>query len=224
MPEPPLEAHSPLRPPQQPRSRRTLERLVKAALDILEEEGPEGVTVQAVVARARSSVGSFYARFGGKDDLLEYLGTRVWDEVLERWNESVAARSWSDMALEDLVGGTVGLLFDVRRSRLHQLRALDRITGGSSAFEAFREHLLGDLEALLLERRDEMVHETPELAVRLGLRAVLGVTDSALVLANGDDAAHEPIVQECRQLLMGYLTGRAPEPSDESVEFFDVWG
>jgi AcrR family transcriptional regulator len=216
-----------LRPPKQPRSRRTLERIVGAALDILEEEGPEGVTVQAVVGRARSSVGSFYARFRGKDDLLEYLGSRVWDEALERWSEAVAARSWSDMGLAELVAGAVGLLFDARRSRVQQLRALDRMAGGTGAYEAFRDRLLGDLEALLLERRDEIAHATPELAVRLALRAILGVVDAGLGSAESDEAAsREILVAECRELVLAYLTGRPRGTAQgaEPVDFFDVWG
>lgn len=221
MPEPNALA---LNPPKQPRSRRTLERIVKAALDILEEEGPSGVTVQAVVARAHSSVGSFYARFGGKDDLLGYLGTRVWEEALERWDASMAARSWSEMGLEDLVGGTVGLLYDVRRSRAEQLRALDRMTGGASAYDSFRDHLLRDLESLLLERREAIVHPAPELASRLGLRAVLGLMEGE-VEAEGEDDERELIVREGRALLLGYLTGGAPPTGDPAqVEFFDVWG
>ncbi len=213
-----------LHPPQQARSRRTLERIVRAALDILEEEGPDAVTVQAVVARARSSVGSFYARFGGKDDLLEYLGSRVWDEVSERWSAAVAARSWSEMDLGELVSGAVGLLFDVRRSRVGQLRALDRMAGGSGAYEAFRAKLLQDLAALILEHADTIRHEDPELAVRLGLRAVLGVLDGEAGAAG--DLPREVVVRECRELLLAYLTGGAPgEPGDgEQVEFFDVWG
>lgn len=215
-----------LNPPKQPRSRRTLERIVQAALDILEEEGPSGVTVQAVVARARSSVGSFYARFGGKDDLLEYLSSRVWDEVLERWNEAVAARSWSEMELAELVAGAVGLLFDVRRSRVEQLRSLDRMAGGTGAYDSFRAHLLRDLESLLLERKAEIRHESPELAVRLGLRAVLGVLDGGLEEGqSGEAEARDVLVRECRDLLMAYLvggTGSAGDPGQ--VEFFDVWG
>ncbi|MGD8279645.1 MAG: helix-turn-helix domain-containing protein, partial [Gemmatimonadota bacterium] len=65
-----------------------------AALELLERDGPDGVTVQGVVQRADSSVGSFYARFGGKDDLLHYLAERVWDEALERWNAALEARAW----------------------------------------------------------------------------------------------------------------------------------
>jgi AcrR family transcriptional regulator len=216
--------HSALKAPKQPRSRRTLERIVKAALEILEEEGPSAVTVQAVVARARSSVGSFYARFGGKDDLLDYLGSRVWDEALERWQEAVAERAWSEMDLAQIAGGAVALLFDVRRSRADQLRSLDRLAGRSGAYEAFRTRLLGDLEALLLERRAEIVHANPELSVRLGLRAVLGVIDSGVDVGGAEPVPKDALVAECRELLIGYLSGRPGGPGSGQVDFFDVWG
>ena len=64
----------PQRPPKQLRSHRTLERIARASFEILEEDGAGGLTVHAVIARARSSVGSFYARFSGRDELLAYLG------------------------------------------------------------------------------------------------------------------------------------------------------
>jgi AcrR family transcriptional regulator len=201
-----------------------LERIVTASLEILDERGPEGVTVQAVVERARSSVGSFYARFGGKDDLLEYLGRRVWDEALERWNVATAARPWSEMQLAEMVRDAVGLLVDLRRSRVRQLRALDRTAGATGAYEAFRERLLQDLEGLLLRRREEVTHPDPELAVRLGLRAVLGLADSELILDGGEVLARDVLLEECSALLMCYLTGASAGGSGGSVDFFDVWG
>jgi len=228
MPEPSLTA---LNPPQQPRSRRTLERIVNAALELLEAKGPDGVTVQAVVARAKSSVGSFYARFGGKDDLLEYLGERVWDEALSRWNESVESRAWQDMDLAEITEGAVGLLIDVRRSRAGHLRELDRMSGGGDAYERFRRHLIGSLETLLLERRAEMEHQRPELAVRLGLSAVMGVIEGGLDEPEVTDGERqetsvppEQVVHECTDLLLGYLAGGTHGRGKGPVEFFDVWG
>ena len=223
MPDPSSTA---LKPPKQPRSRRTLERIVNAALELLESEGPDGVTVQAVVSRAKSSVGSFYARFGGKDDLLEYLGERVWDEALARWDEAVESKAWSDMDLAQLTEGAVGLLIEVRRSRVGHLRDLDRMSGGGDAYERFRGHLVRSLEVLLLERRVEMVHPQPELAVRLGLIAVLGVIDAKVDAPDQADEllSREVLVQECRDLLLGYLAGGSPGQPSEPVEFFDVWG
>ena len=96
MPDSPL-----LKPPLQTRSRRTLERIVAASMAILEEEGSAGLTVQAIVDRAESSVGSFYARFTGKDDLLTYLGERAWREASERWDEALATRDWSALGLRE---------------------------------------------------------------------------------------------------------------------------
>ena len=61
---------SPVRPPVQARSRRTLARILDASLTLLGERGRDGLTVQDIVSRAGTSVGSFYARFSGKEDLL----------------------------------------------------------------------------------------------------------------------------------------------------------
>jgi AcrR family transcriptional regulator len=224
MPDTPSTA---LKPPKQPRSRRTLERIVGAALELLEAEGPDAVTVQAVVARAKSSVGSFYARFRGKDDLLEYLSERVWDDALTRWTAAVEEKAWADMSLAQIIGGSVGLLFDVRRSRVDHLRHLDRMSGGGDAYERFRRMLLGSLESLLLERQGEMKHPDPQLAVRLGLGAVLGVMDQGLDAHPGpgmEPVERDRLVGECTDLLLAYLAGAAAERGTEPVEFFDVWG
>jgi AcrR family transcriptional regulator len=204
--------------------------LVNAALELLEANGPDGVTVQAVVARARSSVGSFYARFGGKDDLLEYLGERVWEEALRRWDDAVQAKAWSAMDLAEITEGAVGLLIDVRRTRVGRLRDLDRMSGGGDAYERFRRHVVESLEALLLERITEVEHESPQLAVRLGLSAILGVIDAGLDRPADSrepqegSVSREQLVHECTDLLLRYWTGGAHDGGTEPVEFFDVWG
>ncbi|GIS78817.1 MAG: hypothetical protein CM1200mP14_03830 [Gammaproteobacteria bacterium] len=77
-----------LNPPKQSRSRQTLERIVQAALEILEEQGHKALTVQTVVDRAHSSVGSFYARFSGKEDLLDF----PWRKVMGRSSRTVGWR------------------------------------------------------------------------------------------------------------------------------------
>ncbi len=222
MPDQPRRAR--LNPPKQSRSQRTLERIVAASLELLATEGPAGLTVHAVVDKADSSVGSFYARFRGKDDLLDYLGERIWDEALDRWNEALASRDWSELDFAELVAGAVGLLIDAQRSRSVYLRALDRAAGRQSdAYASFRSHVLVGLGELLLERRAEMDHEQPELAVRLGLRAVLGVIDAEHRVVKGR-LDRETLVSECRSLLHGYLTGPVAAGPGDAVDFFDVWG
>ena len=214
-----------INPPKQDRSRRTLERIVAASLELLATEGPAGLTVHNVVERADSSVGSFYARFGGKDDLLDYLGERIWTEALGRWNEALASTDWTAYELAGLARASIGLLADAQRSRSVYLRAIDRVAGPRAhAYDTFRAEVLGGVSALLLTRTDEIDHDQPERAVRLGLQAVMGVLD-----AESRSVDHrldrEVLVEECSRILTGYLL--APEAGGErsgGPDFFDVWG
>lgn len=222
----PDQAH--FNPPQQARSRRTLERIVRAALDILEREGPDGLTVQSVVARAESSVGSFYARFSGKDELLEYLGERVWDEARDRWQAGLEGRAWSGLPIEAVAEGAIRLLADAQRSRATYLKALDRMgAGGRDGYASFRRYVLRGLADLLLDHRAEIQHPDADFAVCLGLAAVSGAVDAGDPYT-GEPFEHDRLVREGQKLLMGYLTGRADVEEDgeeeEDVDFFDVWG
>ncbi len=217
---------SALNPPKQSRSRRTLERMVGASLEILEEKGPDELTVQAIVDRAGSSVGSFYARFRGKDDLLDYLGERVWREASERWEEALTSRDWGSLDLPQLAEGAARLLLEAERSRASHLRALDRVAPSRErgGYDAFRAHLLEGLEEILLSRRTEIDHLDPVLAVRTGLRAVLGVVGSPK--GPGWSPPPERLVHESRELLVSYLlpsAARSEVPPGE-VDFFDIWG
>ena len=214
-----------IRAPKQSRSRRTLERIVAASLELLGTEGLTGLTVHKVVAKAGSSVGSFYARFDGKEDLLDYLGERVWTEALERWEVALETRDWSTLSLDEVVEGSVGLLIDAQRSRSDYLKALDWASGRQNdAYERFRGELLLGLGRLLLEQRESISHPDPELAVRIGLRAILGIVD-AEIRATDNRLDRDSLTTEARTLLLGYLTGNAsPAAQAIGVDFFDVWG
>ncbi|HSH76171.1 MAG TPA: TetR/AcrR family transcriptional regulator [Longimicrobiales bacterium] len=215
---------TPLRPPKQPRSRRTLERIVRAALEILEEEGPEALTVLAVVGRAGSSVGSFYARFAGKDDLLQYLSGRVLEESLEAWSRALGGSRGLKEGVREGVRGAAELLVDIGRSPAGRLRSLDGALGGAGTHRGFLDRVLEDLEQALLRYRESFAHEDPELAVRLGLRAVLGVVESAGAVERSDPLSRDTLVEEGGVILTAYLCGAPGGGSEQEVEFFDVWG
>ena len=219
-----------LNPPQQPRSRRTLDRIVKASWELLEAEGVDGVTVQAVVKRARSSVGSFYARFGGKDDLLAYLGERAWAEALETWDAAVASRAWSEMSLEEVVRTFLVISSDLGRLPVEHLRALDRASvAGGDAHARFRAHVRAALRTVLQARRGEIEHADADLAIECALGAMEGVVEAAERLrsqeAEEEREAPDRLLREAIGLLGGYLSGvRRDAPGTEAVDFFDVWG
>ena len=217
-----------LNSPKQARSRRTLERIIQAALEILEVDGSSALTVQAVVERASSSVGSFYARFSGKEDLLDYLAERVWHQTLDRWNDALSSRDWSRIDLQHIAEGSIRLLVDAGKSRSVYMRALDRAKGRDGvAYHTFRSQVIGDVAEILLARRDEIAHPDPELAVRLGLLATAGMIEADRSADDGP-LPREILVSEATNLLLRYLTvstsASAQVKASEEVDFFDIWG
>ncbi len=216
-----------LTPPQQARSKRTLQAILDAALGLLAEEGVQGATVQGIVARAGVSVGSFYARFSGKDDLLRYLELRLWEDARARWDRALEARSWDGLALEALVEGIVGTLLEAQRVDERQRRALGQRVQGEGAEDpavAFHAHLLEGVRSLLLDRTSELRHPDPSMAVLLGYRAVVGALRE--VDARGDAVPDERLVAELARLWLAYLGAGVPEEAGGTrgpVDFFDVW-
>lgn len=81
-----------MRKPAQERSRRTLLRILDAATEAFAEDGVDGSAVSDIVKRARSSVGSFYGRFRGKDELVLAVDERLWAQVDERWRSEALDR------------------------------------------------------------------------------------------------------------------------------------
>lgn len=222
-----MNAPSGLNPPKQDRSRRTLERIVTASLEILRREGPHGLTVHAIVEQAESSVGSFYARFGGKEDLLDYLGSRVWEEATQRWAETMRSQSWSDADLDDVLAGAVALLARAGRSRSDYLRALGQAGpgNGNDAFARFRRRVVDDVARAVLST-EGLDAEVPERRVRLGLFAVVGLLDMAQDPA-WEGPSEEEVRAEALSLLRRYLssTSEGYAPADtRQVDFFDIWG
>jgi AcrR family transcriptional regulator len=63
-------------------------RFVKAAVEIIEKDSLDGLTVQAVIARTGLSLRAFYQRFSGKDDLL----VAVFEEGIREAADAIRAR------------------------------------------------------------------------------------------------------------------------------------
>jgi AcrR family transcriptional regulator len=210
------------KPPTQARSRKTLERIVGAGLALLEQGGPDAVTVQAVVARAGSSVGSFYARFHSKEDLLEHLREHLRRSAEAEWSETLEGSSWEE-SLPEIAAKAIDLLLDLRPRCDARVRAADRLVSGAG--DDARPGLAGleELAARLLQRRDEMTHADPDLAVRIALSAVLGIGEHfQFGEQSGAAVDFDRLRAECLQLVLTYLTDRA-SGDGSSVDFFDVW-
>ncbi|MCH7563887.1 MAG: TetR/AcrR family transcriptional regulator [Gemmatimonadetes bacterium] len=228
-----------VQPPKQARSQRTLERIARAALELIAEQGVEATTVAQIVARAGSSIGSFYARFSGKDELMHYLEERVWSDARARWDNALANDTWKDLSLPDVVAGVVRLIINVEQMGGKAKQALafssHAAHGEPSPHHVFAAHLEAGASALLLDRRDQIGHPCPEDAVAIGYRTISAAARE-FAFADGhrssDDYATpssgvdpETFHAELSLMFLSYL-GTAPTPkgdSPEDVDFFEIW-
>lgn len=167
------------RPPRQPRSRRTEERILRAFGELLADARFEDVSVQQVAGRAGVSVGGFYARFASKDDLLLhalYAGY-VHDALLEaehvfdpeRWaGRGIAPLAEAYFALILRIGRNHG---PVLREMVHRTRGNPATVADSAAWAGFRQGVHEPFRRLLADRMDEVDHPDPPFAVRFAFSA-----------------------------------------------------
>jgi len=69
--------------PQQARSIESTNRMLDAAERLMREGGPRAITIEAVIERSETSMGSFYARFENREGLFQALHERFLNYVVE---------------------------------------------------------------------------------------------------------------------------------------------
>src|SRR5436853_2004980 len=109
---------------QQHRSRQTLEKIGLAVERLLAKRSFEDITVADIVREARCSVGSFYARFESKDDLLPYLYERYDADLKPRVQARGASIDVTQLTFRDAVRLVVDNTVDMYAERRHLLRAV----------------------------------------------------------------------------------------------------
>ena len=207
-------------PPRQARSRATFRSLVAAARELMAEGGMDAVTVQEVVRRADVGVGSFYARFDGRDALVRYLHHELWSDAGRWWRRYLEPERWEDVPLPVVVGEVTRVLVRSHFAREVELRAFwiesltrpaDRIMERTAESDAA---VVEGLARLVDRRSDAVGHPRPERAARLGafqllttLRGHLLFPDSLSV--EGGYSLRE-LVLELARALLAYL--EAPPP------------
>ena len=197
------------KPPRQKRSRETLARIVDAGRAILLERGADGLTVQEVVAQARTSVGSFYQRFSGRDELLSHLERMVASDAAERFEQALTARIRPGLSLTATIDAVLVSMHDQRTA------AVDL-----ASFKEL-EHARADaVVRILMGNRSEMRHSDPGLAIRVAYAAASG----ALREPPAGVESHV-LLPELGRFWSAYLASGSTTMSAEGVvDFFEVWG
>ncbi len=82
--------HIGLNEPKQERSRRALDRLVNASIDLMSQGSFDEAPISEIIKKADYSVGAFYGRFDGKHALFHLVQERVLEQAKDWVNERIS--------------------------------------------------------------------------------------------------------------------------------------
>jgi hypothetical protein len=174
-------------------------------------------------------VGSFYARFTGKEDLLRYLDESAWADARRSWEVSVGACDWSALGLPETIERVVSLVLTNRRADGGVRRALMVRDGGADRERDFQAFVRDSVRRLVVPHWSAIRHPDAPMAVDIGLRAVMGALRDLEETAGGSqptlwDLEPDQIVRELSRLYLAYLGSSDDEARVAGpVDFFDVW-
>jgi AcrR family transcriptional regulator len=198
---------------------RTEDKLLAAAIRVLDQDGLDGATVPRIAQQAKLSPASIYRRFVDKDNLLRAAFLRVLGES-NRNSEQRLQSLLLRHSLPETVTAILSTLMQQYRDHPRLLRALIRMLDieqdSEFAVEAWRrlEANLSRMAEVLLAHRASIRHANPELAVRF---AVLSATSAIELTALAEDSLwsvalpisdKEFLVELARQTV-AYLVGPA---------------
>lgn len=200
-------------PPQQERSRLTLERILVAAEKLFTEQGFHGTTIPQICHLGRSSSGAFYKRFRDKDELLAVLFADLITMIGTRMGLALDRKSTAKRNLAQIVHAAIHELSDLLRTRSGLLRVLSVVCETRPEFMDVSDQmyagLTGKLQAILVARRDEFNHPNPAVAGAFAARMAVAVLRQKALSMRADDRRTQAdwalIEQELVRAVLGYL-------------------
>ena len=203
-----------LRPPQQRRSRESLERVLRAAEELLATRGYDGLTITEVSRHAKASVGSVYGRFENKDALVLEVHRRMLERLTDPIVDGVLAiGDDASLDLRGVVDRAARHFADSTNAERALLRAFmlrgavdSRIAGpGSEASQAAGRAF----RTVVLARRQEIGHPSPELAADIAYRMIYDVLSRDVMYGPTfeSDSGHawDELVSELIEASVAYL-------------------
>ncbi len=162
-----------MRAGQQTRSQKTQAALLDAAESLFAERGMDATSVAEIAAFAGCSVGSVYHHFRDKTSLLHAILERLNAEMQATTRLVVDPDRWTGAPICAILQGYLQFTLEVGQTR-PSLKVLDmpEVRQDGQVCEhliAVKREGLEALYHLLHERRDEIGHPDPDVAIRLVL-------------------------------------------------------
>ena len=166
--------------PQQARSRESLGKLLKAAVEVLGQQGVAGTTIPRIAAHAGLTPGAVYRRFRNKDVLLETAILRILEDQNKLLLLSLPVEVAAEIPLSRLTEQLINSLVVSSRVNSRLLRAVRQFLQQKegSAFwkkaSKLEMRTIAYLADLFAAHATEIKHENPRAAAAFGLMMVNG--------------------------------------------------
>jgi len=193
---------NPRKTPIQARSSATVEAILEAAARILESEGLEGYTTNAIAKRAGVSIGSLYQYFPNKDAVTAAL-VRADTEEMAGAMEAVMV-AYEGRPVRDCIGALVEVAVCHQFDRPMLARLIDleeHRLGRDFGMEAARERMIGVVRRLLENSRLDLPFDLETVTQDL-FALSHGITDAA-GMKGETDRAH--LNARIRHAILSYL-------------------
>jgi AcrR family transcriptional regulator len=201
------------RKPQQDRSARSMAKMLDAAEDIFAEGGDGALTVEAVVKRAGTSVGSFYSRFGDRDGLLQAMHERFLLRLGGAAHVAVAAAG-NEKTLAGAIEVFLSHVFTATQEYRNSARffVLHRSADPNLRAQGIRANAVFAtiFNTLVLSHSEEIAHAHPAIAADVTWRLVYAALAQQMMF-DDDEVSGAPmtipaLVHEITCCLAAYLT------------------
>ena len=172
--------------------------------------------LQDIVSQARTSVGSFYARFDGKEALLPYLYARYHARLLDELGPTLELARWSELTLAETVERAVTVLVTLHREHRRLLRAVALYARSSPdavppEMRAERGPLYAAAARLFAIHRASIRHANPDEAIAFALFTAAALCRERILFSDAPHAAATPssderTARDVTRLIYTYLT------------------
>jgi AcrR family transcriptional regulator len=156
-------------PPQQARSRKTLEAILDAAEALFVAQGYENTSISDISARSGISIGSIYSRFPDKDSILQVIHDSFSRALVATPVESILPDEGRAASASEIVMAIVESFFFVYRTHAGILCLLERQRLVNPAIEdrmqRWNRLAIAKFQALVRRRATDIPHPDPDHAV-----------------------------------------------------------
>ena len=178
---------SAIRAPRQQRSQRTMDRVMKALEELLDEKPFERITMIELAQRSRTGTSSIYARFKDKNSLVLGVHGRLAELVFPCLRKLTDPSRWKGKSLDLMLSASIDAAVKFYRQHSHIVRAA-LLVDQPFVYERQRQVLQfasDSFKALTREMMPGGNRKAVEQAVETSVRMVSAIMHQTLIFQSG---------------------------------------